>query len=442
MDGDSAVGPRDRRQDSDMNDEKDDERKLTEIAVKAILRRRYIALFLLRRRMRNHARVRQRRGNIRRRRVELASLIESITPAGFVSRYRLSVAAFYKLLSLTHKHLQVDSEMAVRSSGSHISTGVVLAIGLRYLAGSRPVDNADIHGVSVESVYRCLDRVIDAINKILTMPPIEERLQELEVGFAAKSTGQVIRGCVGAIDGLHVKISQPSLPRDGVQNGARYYVSRKGAYAWNVQAICDASRRFTFVDIRYPGSTGDHLAFLGSTKYHDYDSGSIPHPFFLVGDAAYALKPRMLTPFKGSKAEWNRRNLDGTAMDSFNFYLSQLRINIECAFGILVRRWGVLWRPLEFSHERQPKLIMACALLHNFCMDNNGTRAEQISRDSRSHVLSAHQQELGYPAMSKDGTPVQFLSNDATRPAEDSEDGVSRRQIVMQDIKDAGYVRP
>jgi hypothetical protein len=32
--------------------------------------------------------------------------------------------------------------------------------------------------------------------------------------------------------------------------------------------------------------------------------------------------------------------------DNYNFYHSQIRINIECAFGILVSRFGILRKPL------------------------------------------------------------------------------------------------
>ena len=47
---------------------------------------------------------------------------------------------------------------------------------------------------------------------------------------------------------------------------------------------------------------------------------------FLVGDAAYELTEHLLTPFTGSQ------QLD-QGKDAFNFYLSQVRIRIEMAFG-------------------------------------------------------------------------------------------------------------
>ena len=55
--------------------------------------------------------------------------------------------------------------------------------------------------------------------------------------------------------------------------------------------------------------------------------------------------------------------------DSFNFHLSQLRMKVEQAFGILVQRRGILWKPLRISFDRRPKLVRALFHLHNFCID-------------------------------------------------------------------------
>ena len=56
-------------------------------------------------------------------------------------------------------------------------------------------------------------------------------------------------------------------------------------------------------------------------------------------------------------------------MIAFNNLLSSQRITIERAFGILVRRWGILWRPISFSLKKVSKIIRVCAMLHNICVD-------------------------------------------------------------------------
>jgi hypothetical protein len=56
-------------------------------------------------------------------------------------------------------------------------------------------------------------------------------------------------------------------------------------------------------------------------------------------------------------------------MLAFNNVLSSQRITIERAFGILVRRWGILWRPIAYSLYRVARIARVCAMLHNICVD-------------------------------------------------------------------------
>jgi hypothetical protein len=53
------------------------------------------------------------------------------------------------------------------------------------------------------------------------------------------------------------------------------------------------------------------------------------------------------------------------------FFLHQLRIRVECAFGILVNRWAILRSiiPAGISVKRTVALVVALAKLHNFCID-------------------------------------------------------------------------
>jgi hypothetical protein len=85
----------------------------------------------------------------------------------------------------------------------------------------------------------------------------------------------------------------------------------------------------------------------------------LPAGFYITGDPAYIPTEHMLTPYSGSQ-----RNDE--ANDIFNFYLSQLRIRIEMAFGLLTTKWRIFRRPLEGTLENQAKIIETCARLHNF----------------------------------------------------------------------------
>ena len=51
------------------------------------------------------------------------------------------------------------------------------------------------------------------------------------------------------------------------------------------------------------------------------------------------------------------------------FYASQLRIHIEMAFGVMVKKWGILQRPIMISIRNIKHLICAIGVLHNFSIN-------------------------------------------------------------------------
>jgi hypothetical protein len=87
--------------------------------------------------------------------------------------------------------------------------------------------------------------------------------------------------------------------------------------------------------------------------------------FVLFGDNAYMNSLYMTTPFTNVSGDPNR-----VAEDRYNFFHSQLRIRVECAFGMLVQRWGLLRvaMPRNLSVQRIIALVIALAKLHNFCI--------------------------------------------------------------------------
>ena len=69
---------------------------------------------------------------------------------------------------------------------------------------------------------------------------------------------------------------------------------------------------------------------------------ALPMGMYVVGDAAYQICDVMLVPFTGSQCK-------DQGKDAFNFFLSQLRIRIEMAFGLLQTKSCVLNRPLQVN---------------------------------------------------------------------------------------------
>ena len=81
----------------------------------------------------------------------------------------------------------------------------------------------------------------------------------------------------------------------------------------------------------------------------------------------------MATPYQGG-------NLSGSR-DAYNFYHSQLRITIECAFGCLTQRWGILRSPFPASMSLKKIIHLTLALfrLHNFCLDEHQIELLQMT---------------------------------------------------------------
>ncbi len=65
--------------------------------------------------------------------------------------------------------------------------------------------------------------------------------------------------------------------------------------------------------------------------------------------------------------------MSGGTRDSYNFYHSQSRIQIECAFGILTRSWAILRSaiPLGITIAKTVALVLALAKLHNYYIDKD-----------------------------------------------------------------------
>lgn len=107
------------------------------------------------------------------------------------------------------------------------------------------------------------------------------------------------------------------------------------------------------------------------------DKGELPDWAFFVADDAYVSGPQMVVPFGG-------KNLPAYK-DSFNYYQSSLRIEVECTLGAVQARWGVLWRPLRCSLAMASLVTMACFCLHNICVDAGMPSTARSIALSRAH---------------------------------------------------------
>ena len=76
---------------------------------------------------------------------------------------------------------------------------------------------------------------------------------------------------------------------------AQYKCHRKDKFGMNMQAMCDRKLRFTWIDISWPGSTSDYLAWITSGLCQDLDvinheGNKIVKGMTIIGDNAYIRK--------------------------------------------------------------------------------------------------------------------------------------------------------
>ena len=62
-------------------------------------------------------------------------------------------------------------------------------------------------------------------------------------------------------------------------------------------------------------------------------------------------------------------------------------MKVEQSFGILVQRWGILWRPLRVAFDRRPKLIRALFHVHNFCIDEGSDLVDRDEEKTKTKRL-------------------------------------------------------
>ena len=259
---------------------------------------------------------------------------------------------------------------------------------LRYLAGASVYDIALVHGISVSQVYESIWIVIDAINKCTELsfefPFCHQKQKALAEGFRGLSdAGFDI--CVGAIDGILIWMDQPNKNDcEKAQCGPKkFFCGRKKKFGLNMMGTVDFLGRFLDVDIRHPGSTSDFLVFATSDLKEKLETnGFLAEGLSLFGDNAYSNCEYMVTPFKTAQG----------SEDDFNFYQSQVRIHVECAFGKLVHRWGILRRPLHsnIGFERITSLVMACCRLHNFCINSGEPILDSMAQDEIAISMNEH----------------------------------------------------
>ena len=180
-------------------------------------------------------------------------------------------------------------------------------------------------------------------------------MSDLSTEFFSQSKAG-FNSCIGCIDGLLIWLEKPSkkqCEKVGVDSG-KFYCGHKGKFGLNLRVICDARRWFTYISIQHPTSASDYLSFAMSSLYGHLtnEDTCLPSGYCLYGDNAYVNDTYMAVPYPSTSSG---------PKDAYNYFHSQVRINIECAFGLVVNRWQLLKMPLSAKISIHRINAMVCS---------------------------------------------------------------------------------
>lgn len=237
--------------------------------------------------------------------------------------YRMLAPSFWKLLALLDPYLNsMSKHHKIKGGGAKngiISNATRLSCAIRYFAGGRPEDIGLVHGVSHCQVFISVWKIVDAVNQTEALRikfPTEHKEQRiLAAGFKTTSKAG-FNCCVGAINGMLLRIEQPSLACCEIAKVGRkkFFCGRKKKFGLGLQGICDAHGRFADIEIGHPATTSDYLSFTTSDIFYKVkEEGYLAEGLCLFGDSAYVNAAYMATLFK---------NIRSAIKDDCNFYHS------------------------------------------------------------------------------------------------------------------------
>jgi hypothetical protein len=355
-------------------------------------------------------RKRKRQSNVHRDRSSVIQFIHSWTDDMFKRQFRLTREDFFLHERCIYDNMAkkgYDSkkhyDLATRSSGSPITLELRLYVTLRICSGASYLDmiwyQVDIKSVP-DIFWRTICDIDEAIDNI-NFPTDPSEIMLLVENWAAKRKERhgftTNMGTGLALDGFVIEMLQPDANDLNGQEVACFR-NRKGFSGLISQLGSDANAKVRFVQTDWPGATNDISCFRGTQLFHLLKTKQLPSWMHIVADEAYSplsaeCNFQILTPYSQHQLnaakqrdwqnlqEWEERIANNPTlaiekpkeeywmMRAFNHELSSERITIERVIGMIVRRFGIFWRQLEYHYSTIPTIFHVLCKLHNICMD-------------------------------------------------------------------------
>lgn len=150
--------------------------------------------------------------------------------------------------------------------------------------------------------------------------------------------------------------------------------------------MADAECNFILVDIGGFGRDNDSKIFSESDMGKAFNGNKlnipaqqniigtgIEMPFYFVGDKAFPLRTNLMRPYA-------RRQLNNEKR-LFNYRLSRARRTVECAFGILVKKFGLFTHSISTSLKLGEASIKSACVLHNYTWQRQNETERNLERE-------------------------------------------------------------
>lgn len=111
-------------------------------------------------------------------------------------------------------------------------------------------------------------------------------------------------------------------------------------------------------------------------------------PFYFTGDSGYAQREYMMTPIVDAP--------EGSPEYYYTKMHCSARNTVERTIGVLKNRWRCLLRHrvLHYHPDVAGKIINACCVLHNMCINRVGVDLEEnTAEDDNEHFVAVTPQE-------------------------------------------------
>ncbi|XP_064462095.1 uncharacterized protein LOC135372408 [Ornithodoros turicata] len=291
------------------------------------------------------------------------SVVRNFSDTEFRKHFRVTRTVCYKVVADYEKspYFQQGSgrgPFAPKTAEEHV-------LSFLWFAGNKSSERAValVFGMAESTIHDIIERVacfFESISKeVIRFPVTGEEKAACSEKFEKISGFPHVLGCV---DGTYIETRCP------VHKIASTYTNRHDKKSYGLQAICDSDCKFLDVFLGHTGKTHDAEAFRRSFIVDEL-ARICADKYHILGDAAYALREYILTPYR------DYGNLTPQQLN-FNLCLSQTRVRIEHAFGLLKNRFRQLLLLEMWTVPKATQFILACCVLHNLCVDGGDVTIE------------------------------------------------------------------